>query len=209
MKEVEFTLSSDNKNWMDTSVISDTPKKVTIIDPRPYVVVLSNILGSLKSIQDEDYTRRILDDLSRLSLRSIMQAIIYGRRAWINGEEAALATYSIELRKAFGAELDPIVRDKMRFEMDFDVDELTLKSLRKMNLDTMDKSLGVAVRLTHFLQEIADLLKTHMNPNTFVMHELTISKDGRSFWLEEYDDWRVVQWTKEQQAKLDSTHARL
>lgn len=209
MKEVEFTLSSDNKNWMDTSVISDNPKKVTVIDPRPYVAALVNILGGLQSIQDEEYPPRQLEKLAKLTFLSILTAGVYRRRAWIHGEAASIATNPIMLKKMFGSEFDPIVRDKLRYELDFDLDDLTLKSLKKMNIESMDKSKTGAIRLMHFFKEVSDLLEEHMNPNIFVVHDVTVSKDGRSFWLEEHDDWRVVQWTKEQHEQVAVANAEL
>lgn len=209
MKEVELTLSSDKKNWMDTSVISDHPKKITVIDPRPHVSIIKNILSSTQSIQEESYSARELEDLSGRTFHSIVQAIVYGRRAWINGEEANTAMHPNSIRAIFGSELNPVVRDKLRYELDFDLDELTMKSLKQMNVTAMDKSLGTAVRLSHFMREIGTFVVSHMNANTFVIHEIAYSRDGKSLWLEEYDDWRVVQWTKDEQAKIDVANANL
>lgn len=210
MKELEFTLSSDKQSWMDTSVISDTPNKVTIIDPRPFVDVLVDILGTTQSIQDEEYPRKALEHLAKASVRSVMLSIIGGRRAWVNGVNAEVALHPIELKKMFGFDLDPIVRDKLRYELDFDQDEITLASLHQNNLvKGMDKSKNAAVRLVSLLQDISDLMKKHMNANQFVVHELTTAKDGRTFWLEEYADWRVIQYTKAEQEKIAARHENI
>lgn len=209
MKDLEFALSSDNTNWMDTSVISDIPSKATIIDPRPYVAVLRNILGSLQSIQDEDYSKRELEGHASRSFHAILAAMIYGRRAWVNGEDAMLVMYPMSLKKAFGSELDPIVRDKVRYELDFDLDDLTLRSLKKMNIEQMDKAQAVAVRLSHFLQDVSTMLSGILSPNLYMIHELTVSKDGRGLWVEEYCDWRAKQWTLTEQAKVDAANATL
>ena len=47
-------------------------------------------------------------------------------------------------------------------------------------------------------------LKEHMNPNMFVIHEVRLGKDGRTIRLEEFADWRVLQWTLKQQAEIDA-----
>lgn len=210
MKELEFTLSSDKQSWMDTSVISDTPNKVTIIDPRPFVDVLVEILGGLQSIQDEDYPRKALEHLAKASVRSLMVAIVNGRRAWVNGINAEVALHPIELKKAFGFDIDPIVRDKLRYELDFDQDILREDRLIEKGYVTgIDKAKNAAVRLVSLFQDISDLMKKHMNPNQFVLHELTNAKDGRTFWLEEYADWRVIQYTKAEQEKIASRHENI
>lgn len=209
MKEVELTLSSDNKNWMDTSVISDTPKKITVIDPRPHVAILKNILASTQTIQEEDYTARELENLAGRTFHAMLTSIVSGRRAWVNGESAELAAHPNTIMAFFGSEMNPIVRDKLRYELDFDLDSLTLKSLKKMNIESMDKSLGTAVRLSHFMREVGEYVLSFMNPNQFVIHEITFSRNGKMIWLEEHEDWRVVQWTKAQQEKIDIDNANL
>lgn len=209
MKEVELTLSSDNKNWMDTSVISDTPRKITVIDPHPHVVILKNILASTQTIQEEEYSAKELHDLAGRTFHTMLAAVVNGRRAWVNGEDAATAAHPNNIMSSFGSEMHPIVRDKLRYELDFDLDALTLKSLKKMNIDTMDKSLGTAVRLSHFMREVGEYLLAFMNPNQFIIHELSYSKNGKMIWLEEHADWRVVQWTKAQQEKIDIDNATL
>lgn len=209
MKEAEFTLSSDNKNWMDTSVISDIPRKATIIDPRNYVAVLRSILESLQSIQEENYSRRQLEAHATRSFHAILSAMIYGRRAWVNGEDAALSMYPMSFKKAFGSELDPIVRDKIRYELDFDLDELSMKRLGDFNIESVEQSKQAAIRLTHFLQDVSTMLNGILSPNLYMIHELTISKDGRVLWIEEFCDWRVKQWTVQEQAKVDAANAIL
>lgn len=204
MKEAEFTKSSDKQNWMDTSVISDKPRKVTIIDPRPYVMAMMDILETLEAIKEENLTNRALEHLAKSSIRTIMSAIISGRRAWVYGEDADVILSIIELKKIFGFDIDARLRDQIRYELDFDLDPRVIDRIDKTAYT--EESKKAAVRIVSLLKDIADLMKNLMNPNQFVLHDLTNSKDGRVFWLEEFDDWRVIQWTKNEQAKIDARH---
>lgn len=204
MKEAEFTKSSDKQNWMDTSVISDKPRKVTIIDPRPYVMAMMDILETLEAIKEENLTNRALEHLAKSSIRTIMTAIISGRRAWVYGEDADVILSIIELKKIFGFDIDARLRDQIRYELDFDLDPRVIERIDKKAYT--EESKKAAVRIVSLLKDIADLMKNLMNPNQFVLHDLTNSKDGRVFWLEEFDDWRVIQWTKNEQAKIDARH---
>jgi hypothetical protein len=204
VKEAEFTKSSDKQNWMDTSVISDKPRKVTIIDPRPYVMAMMDILETLEAIKEENLTNRALEHLAKSSIRTIMTAIISGRRAWVYGEDADVILSIIELKKIFGFDIDARLRDQIRYELDFDLDPRVIERIDKKAYT--EESKKAAVRIVSLLKDIADLMKNLMNPNQFVLHDLTNSKDGRVFWLEEFDDWRVIQWTKNEQAKIDARH---
>jgi hypothetical protein len=204
VKEAEFTKSSDKQNWMDTSVLSDKPRKVTIIDPRPYVMAMMDILDSLEAVKDENLTNRQLEHLAKSSIRTIMSAIIAGRRAWVYGIDADVILSIVELKKIFGFDIDARLRDNIRYELDFDLDPRVIDLIDKKAYT--EESKKAAVRIVSLLKEIADLMKNIMNKNQFVLHDLTNSKDGRVFWLEEYDDWRVIQWTKDEQAKIDARH---
>lgn len=209
MKEVNLSLSSDNKHWVDMNVLSGYPNKVTIIDPRQYECTMVQILSSLQSVIDRDYPPSVIRDFAKQTVHSIMSAIVTRNRAWLHGADCGLIFHPMELKKVFGTELDPVLRDQIRYELDFDIDELTLQSLKLNNLDTMDKSKAAAVKLTHLLKNISEYMRSIMNPNAFTVHELTVSRNNRDLWLEEYNDWRVLQWTNHESNLIDKTQSNI
>lgn len=209
MKEVEFTLSSDKTNWMDTSVMNGYPKKVTIFDPRHWQTTMARILDSLACVQDEDYTNTELMDLAKISVFTTLSSIVSGRRGWVNGEGCETVFGINHLRMAFAADFKPVIRDLIRYELDFDLDDITLRSMRDMNLEQIDYAKAAAIKLKHLLLEMSEFMRSNMSKNTFTVYELNVSRNKQDLWLEEYDDWRVVQWTKQQQEKVDADNCSL
>lgn len=188
MKETEFVVSSDKKNWMDASVISDRPFKITIIDPIQYIRGLKDALNQLPCIQDEGFGERAYDHLCRTMILTIFSAVVNRRRAWIYGEDTDVEVHLINLRELIGFDIDAGLRELIR-------DDLGDPQFRH-----------VADLLDNLLVQSATLLQTHMNPNRFVLHHLTQGRDMRTLMLEEYADWRVIQWTKSEQDKIASRH---
>lgn len=191
MKEREFTKSSDKQNWMDTSVISDIPFKVTIIDARPFVDGVKSILECFECIEELKCTDAAIEHLAKVMVHSFMTGIVARRRAWINGDDVEYLLHTTQLREMIGVDIDPKLRDEIRYD---------LGEMRHRNM---------ALRFDQLIGEIMELLSTHMNPNHFVVHEIEQTRDLRTFVLKEYADWRVIQWTKEQQAKIDSRHEEI
>ena len=176
---------------MDTSVISDIPFKVTIIDPRPYIHGVKMILDDLPAIVEIKCTDQALTHLAKVMVHSFMTGIVARRRAWINGDDVDYLLHITQLREMIGVDIDPKLRDEIRYD---------LGEIRHRHS---------AERLDQIIGEILDLLATHMNPNHFVVHEIEQTRDLRTFVLKEYADWRVIQWTKEQQANIDSRHEEI
>jgi hypothetical protein len=189
VKEVEFTKSSDDKNWMDTSVISDIPFKVTIIDPTPFVTAVFDALEQLPFIAKGKYTKPSLIHISRVIVHSAMTGIVKRRRAWINGDDVDFYLHMMNLRELIAFDLDPEEREGIRDDL--------LDSNNRWSAKMVDVA----------LRQMLEVLQQHMNPNKFVLHELRQTRDLRTFMLEEYADWRVIEWTKNEQAKIDDRHA--
>lgn len=188
MKETEFTKSSDKKHWMDTSVLSDHPKKMTIIDPVHYVNGVLMVFDNLPWIQESDFTKPALTHLARTMVISIMQAVVNRRRAWVYGDDAEVDININFMREMIGFDLESELREELRYELND------------------PKNHRAALMMDNLLKTVIDDVVKHLNPNPYVIHRLTQGRDLRTLMIEEYDDWRVVQWTKSEQAKIDARH---
>lgn len=207
MKEPEYVKSADNTTWMDNSVITTVPTKVTVIDPRVYTEAIVKVFKDLESIKNAGMTDPEIKHMATSVVHTVMQGIIAQRRAWVNGYEADGHLAVRKMIDNFGFDLNPQLRDHIRYELDFDLDKISEKVVKSEV--TLDKALHHASRLKRTIGVIGTLLNTHMNPNEFVIHELTVSRDGRTFRLEEFSDWRVVQWTEAQQKEIRIRDAEL
>lgn len=191
MKEPEFMKTSDNAHWMDASVISDHPFKITIIDPRPYVYSITRAFEMLPSIQAEKLSKEALDHLVKTIVQTCMSGIISRRRAWIHGDNIDYEMHLMKLRELIGYDIPGDLRQQLREDL---------------NNPAHAEASGILERV---LKEMVELLDLHMNPNKFVVHMLSQSRDLRTFMLEEYADWRVIEFTKAEQAKIDARHEDL
>lgn len=207
MKDPEYVRSANKTNWMDNSVISTKPSKITIIDPRLYTSAIMDILHNLDSITEIEMQEKELEHMAKSAVRSIMSGIIAGRRAWINGYNAEHAVAVWNLTKIFTFDINGEVRDRLRYELDFDLDPITKDIVERGPKTTVAPR--AAQRLRKVIDEIGNLMNLHMSPNHFVIHELSIARDGRVFWLEEFSDWRVLEWTKDQQRQIDERHENI
>ncbi|BDD79292.1 hypothetical protein [Burkholderia phage FLC8] len=188
MKEPEFTKASDGVVWMDTSVISDRPFKITIIDPQQHIAAIMNIFEMLPSIQEYDFTKPALTHLVRKVVITIMEAIVNRRRAWVYGEDCDWHIHLINLRELIGFDIEAELREELRYDLN----------------DPANKK--AADMLDDVLKQLLALTTEHMNPNRFVLHRLTQGRDLRTLMIEEYADWRVIQWTKAEQEKIANRH---
>jgi hypothetical protein len=174
--------------WMDTSVISDHPFKMTIIDPQQHIAAVMNIFDMLPSIQDADFTKPALTHLVRKVVITIMEAIVNRRRAWIYGEDCDFQVHLMNLRELIGFDIEADLREDLRWDLN----------------DPANKK--AADMLDDVLRQLLELTTKHMNPNRFVLHRLTQGRDLRTLMIEEYADWRVIQWTKAEQEKIANRH---
>lgn len=188
MKEPEFTMASNGREWMETSVISDIPFKITIIDPREHVSAVMNIFQMLPSIQDADFTKPALTHLVRTIVITIMEAIVNRRRAWVYGDDCDWHIHLLNLRELIGFDIGADLREDLRYDLN--------EPANKKAADLLDD----------VLKQLLALTTEHMNPNRFVLHRLTQGRDLRTLMIEEYADWRVIQWTKAEQEKIANRH---
>ncbi|YP_009212859.1 hypothetical protein AVU38_gp010 [Ralstonia phage RSL2] len=173
---------------MDTSVISDRPLKITIIDPQQHIAAIMNIFQMLPSIQEYDFTKPALTHLTRKVVITIMEAIVNRRRAWIYGEDTDWHIHLMNLRELIGFDIEAELREELRYDLN----------------DPANKK--AADMLDDVLKQLLTLTTEHMNPNRFVLHRLTQGRDLRTLMIEEYADWRVIQWTKAEQEKIANRH---
>lgn len=188
MKEPEFTKASNGQFWMDTSVVSDIPFKITIIDPQQHVAAIMNIFQMLPSIQECDFTKPALTHLVRKVVITIMEAIVNRRRAWIYGDDCDYHIHLMNLRELIGFDIEADLREDLRWDLN--------EASNKQAADMLDD----------VLKQLLALTTEHMNPNRFVLHRLTQGRDLRTLMIEEYADWRVIQWTKAEQEKIANRH---
>lgn len=173
---------------MDTSVISDTPLKIVIIDPREHVTAIKDVMSALPSVQDERMSEGALDHMCRLMVLTIMTAIVNRRKAWVYADDADVEIHLMNLRELIGFDIDAYLREGIR-------DDLGHPDC-KFNADMLDS----------ILKSILETLTSHMNPNRFVLHRLTQGRDMRTLNLEEYADWRVIEWTRREQETVAARH---
>ncbi|BAS04802.2 hypothetical protein [Ralstonia phage RSF1] len=188
MKEPEFTKTADGQYWMDTSVISDIPFKITIIDPREHISAIMNIFQMLPSIQEYNFTKPALTHLVRTIVITIMEGIVNRRRAWVYGEDTDWHIHLMNLRELIGFDIEAELREELRYDLN----------------DPANKQ--ASGMLDDVLKQLLALTTEYMNPNRFVLHRLTQSRDLRTLMIEEYSDWRVIQWTKAEQEKIANRH---
>ena len=186
MKEPEFSKTADNKYWMDTNVISDHPVKMTIIDPYPYISKLVEIFESMETFREDN--RGALKHLARATVTSLMTAVIGRARAWEHGHDVDFELHQMNIRNVVGIDMGAVTRDDFRKEIELKENE------------HLDRMLNIVVK------DIIELMQTHMNKNRYTVHRLSHSKDARTINLEEYADWRVIQFTKDQMSKIDARH---
>jgi hypothetical protein len=176
---------------MDTSVISDIPFKITIIDPNEHICAIMNIFQMLPSIQEADFTRPALTHLVRTVVITIMEGIVNRRRAWVYGEDADVGIHLMNIRELIGFDIEAQLREDLRWDLN--------EPVNKKAADMLDDVLKKLIALT----------TEHMNPNRFVLHRLTQGRDLRTLMIEEYADWRVIQWTLSEQKKIDNRHENI
>lgn len=191
MKEPEFTKASDGHFWMETSVITDIPLKMTIIDPKEHISAIMNIFRMLPCIQDSDFTTPALTHLVRKVVITIMEAIVNRRRAWVYGDDCDFHIHLINLRELIGFDIEANLREELRWDLN--------EPANKPAADMLDD----------VLKQLLALTTEHMNPNRFVLHRLTQGRDLRTLMIEEYSDWRVIQWTLSEQKKIDNRHENI
>lgn len=191
MKEPEYTLSSDKRTWMENSVISDIPFKITIIDPREYIDGIRKALSELPSVKDAGFGKDAMEHFSRVIVQNIISGIVTRRAAWVHGFD-----YEVEIHISR-------VREMMVFELDFDFREAI-----RDDLNHPDHA-KTSARLENILKDILTTVLSFMNPNPYVVHRITHSRDFRTLNLEEFADWRVIEWTKNEHAKIAATHENI
>lgn len=191
MKEAEFTKTSNGSHWMDTSIISDHPLKLTIIDPTQYVEGILNVFNQLPCIVEAEYTKPALKHLARAIVLTIMQGVVNRARAWIYGDDVEYHIHLINMRELIGFDVEANLREELRYDLNDPINEHASKMLDGL------------------LKEMLELMNKHMNPNRFVIHRVTQGRDLRTLMIEEYCDWRVLQWTRSEQEKIDNRHENI
>lgn len=202
MKEPEYVLTSDKKNWMDAGVISTIPYKVTVLEARYITSRLEDLL-ICPAITTLKVDANEIAAMCRLECLSLLQALVSHRCAWKNAYDGDLTGAALEAFNNFGITFEPSVRDRLRYECGIPQDGLTIGVVEKEYPDiTVYPWMCRGIR--EYIDGLAMSLKEHMNPNPYVIHEVRLGKDGRSIRLEEFSDWRVLQWTLQQQAEIDA-----
>lgn len=191
VKEPEFVLSSDKQNWMDTAVISTTPYKVTIIDPHQYVAGMIGVFDQLDVFVDAKLTGEAKKHLARQSVLNVMESVIGRCRAWENGSDVDFEIHPMNMRS--------VITNNMEQEMRSNFWDEIGHSSRAKAWKMMD----------HLLKDIIKTMLKHMNPNRFVVHTLEVDKDLRKISINEFADWRVIQYTKNEVAKIDARHENI
>lgn len=183
---------------MDVSVITGIPKKVVIFDPREQVTALTSVLLSLDCVLESELNDQAVEGIARLTLIAVMEATIMRRRAWAHGNDVELEMTVADLRGLVGHGSDYMVTT--------DVKEVRLlRDEIRTELEEYESRMSETI-LNELLKSISRSISSRMNSNLFVVHKLAQIVNSNTIMLEEYDDWRVIEWTKAEQAKIDARH---
>lgn len=221
MRETEFTKTANGENWMDLSAITDIPLKVTYLDHRQAVNCFSRIIASLPCFSTTNLTARRLSELSLSNVLSLISTYINNRRAWVQGVDATTEMGLLAMRNSFASECDIVLphnpeiheklydfledTNKVVLYEDEVPDSHLLRDVVRYELQLIENT-SVALLQNAFLVELAALLDKHMNKNPFVVHRVATSPDRTRVMLEEFADWRVIEWTKRQQDIIADRH---
>lgn len=221
MRETEFTKTTNGENWMDLSAITDIPVKVTYLDHRPAVNCFSRIIASLPCFKDSNITERRLTELGMRNVLSLIATYINNRRAWVQGVEATTEMGLLAMRNSFASECDivlphnPAIHEKLYeflaitnkvvlYEEEMP-DSHLLRDVVRYELQLIENT-SVSLLQNAFLNELAEMLDKHMNKNQFVVHRVVTDRNQTRVMLEEFADWRVIEWTKRQQEIIADRH---
>lgn len=202
MKEPEYVLTSDKKNWMDTGVISTIPYKVTIFEMRTFIARCEDLLSMTATIRELKLPPLELRTMATQLTMNIFEALVNHRCAWKNSYNGDLETGELYVVENFANCFTAEVRDSLRYELGIEQDEITVGVVEKYSKIPIMKWMLVAFK--GFTTTVSSILRENMNPNPYVIHEMRLGKDGRTIRLEEFSDWRVLQWTLQQQAEIDA-----
>jgi len=166
--------------WIDPSPAYFKIRKMSIVDIRPYVFRLGKILLEYKVIED-------LDEVENYSLEftiKIIKNIIDLSKAWVHGEDSYCVTVNILL-------------DSLTVEMNSDQRERFKKDLDDPKKDKLNKD------MFEYLKSIINEIDNKLNKNRYVFHKLKEHQNKFVVIIEQYDDYRVIQWTRNELEKLE------
>jgi len=165
--------------WIDPSPANLKPLKMSILDIRPYVSRMERILNQYEVEKD----KALLPGMALNFTMNLIYKIVDLSKAWEYGEEADALT------------IDRVLKHLME-----DMDETSRGSLLNQLKDDTQHELNQY--MFNFIGSIISLMEKHLNENRYTFNIVKIHKHPFVIVLEQYDDYRVIQWTKHELEKL-------
>lgn len=200
MRELEFTKTADGLNVMDNSVISDIPFKMTYLNYKPFADCFSRVIEMLPYVDVAGISPRKMDSMAFKNIFTLLMVYVNSRRAWVQGYESTHENARDAMKIAFASECDLVLNPDAEL-----ADQILLRDAIRHDLERAIGNPAAKLR-DNLLRDISEFLNERMNQNAFVVHRVTTDLAERTIMLEEFADWRVIEWTKHQQALIDARH---
>lgn len=208
MSQPEFIQNNDKTIWIDASTTEENVRKGTVIPISHHYDYFEEFLQRLP-VKFEGRIR----SLAVKMVQEVLRVGCNARRAWVHGDDVAYESHvnqiapivinmlegSIEVSRTEQEQIIGHVRRKKgRHAKNFN--HVTIRDMvwHELNMPENDK---LRQRLYDMVGCLLDDLYVNMSPNHYVMHEVNFDLTPRCAAVYQLDDWRAIQWTKDQLEK--------
>jgi hypothetical protein len=200
MEKNEFVMSADKLTQIDKMCCGEVVRKTTIFDITNYVAVVEDLMDRMDLFRTA-HQHAISDRIARDFVQAIGENVILGRRAWVHGHDTAYEVHPMQLFHAGSGALEDEI--PTYGEHGNDLISMTMRDVMREFIEREEHQ-SLRHRFFGCLGELAKDILDHMNPNQYVVHDIHVSNSTTRtvVTLQEFDDWRAMQWTAEQIEKI-------